>query len=342
MAENNHPQIFDPAHKVPPLCQPAAYPEKTHEILPVETHMSWVFLTDHYAYKLKKPEKCDFLDFSTLDARYRNCRIEIRLNRRLAPDVYFGIVPLTIDSDRRIKLDGAGEVIDWLVKMRRLPEALMLDYKLNNKDIYHEEMRRLARVLGQFYRNLAPAPLSGSQQIERLKRSIRANHRELIKPVFKLPVKRIDRIVSGLLQFITSHETCLTQRIRDGRVVEGHGDLRPEHICMEEPVPVIFDCLEFNQDFRTLDAADDLAYLSLECRRLGYPEAEKILFSVYRTITNDTVPTNLIRFYQNSRALLRIKLARQHILNKTSPNVSHWHERAMQYLLLAEGLPLQR
>lgn len=338
MPQNVYRSHHDMKQKLNALRRPDIYPEKTQQIVPVETHMSWVFLTEHHAYKFKKPVRYDYLDFSTLNTRYRNCLTEVRLNRRLAPDVYFGIVPLTAEPEEGIKLEGHGDVIDWLVKMRRLPSEKMMDVKIQHQRLHQTEVIRLATLLGGFYHKLPPASLSDIQYIERLKRSIQTNRMELIKPVFQLPVSRIERIVAGLLQFIQHHSSHLMQRVHHGYVVEGHGDLRPEHICMEEPVPVIFDCLEFNRNFRTLDTADDLAFLSLECKRLGYPEAEKILFSVYRDLTGDVVSPQLIRFYQNARSLLRAKLAIWHIHhNQSNLDKSHWHDLAMHYLSLAEG-----
>src|SRR5512144_2014808 len=112
---------LEPQAKVAFLLQPRTYPEAPPRIELVETHMSWVFLTERYAYKLKKPVRHDFLDFSTLAARYRNCLEELRLNRRLAWNVYLDIVPLAVDPAGQVRLEGTGEVIDWLVKMRRLP-----------------------------------------------------------------------------------------------------------------------------------------------------------------------------------------------------------------------------
>ena len=101
--------------------------EASHTAGMIETHMSWVYLTDRHAYKLKKPVRYDYLDFSTLEARRQNCEDEIRLNRRLAPDVYLAAIPLTVDAEGGLRLDGTGAVVDWLVKMRRLPADQMMD-----------------------------------------------------------------------------------------------------------------------------------------------------------------------------------------------------------------------
>src|SRR5262249_4067578 len=121
--------------KIAFLSRPEAYPEPTRRVEMKETHMSWVFLTDTKAWKLKKPVRYDFLDFSTREARRRDCEEELRLNRRLAPDVYYGIAPLTIDPQGGMRLAGAGETIDWLVRMRRLPADRMLDWAIANQTV---------------------------------------------------------------------------------------------------------------------------------------------------------------------------------------------------------------
>lgn len=324
------------ARKVATLVRPGSYPEKTGAVIPLETHMSWVFLTDHYAYKLKKPVCCDFLDFSSLNARYLNCRIEVRLNRRLAADVYYGIVPLTVDRNGKMALDENGTVMDWLVKMRRLPSDRMLDFRINRQAVRHEEVCCLADILAHFYKGLSPASINAAQYLDGLERSIRSSSRELIKPGFGLPAGRINRITSDLLQFIKSNADALAQRVHEGYVVEGHGDLRPEHICMER-VPLIFDCLEFNRQFRTLDAADDLGFLSMECKKQGYLPAKDILFSHYRHITGDRVSARLISFYQSMRALLRAKLAIWHTLDQPIRKKREWYRQAVTYLDLAES-----
>lgn len=336
MAENIRNRSFSLKRKVACLMQPKNYPEKPDRVTPIETHMSWVFLTDRHAYKLKKPVRYNFMDFSTVAARHRDCKNEVRLNRRLAPDVYLGIVPLTVDESGNMRLDGEGEVIDWLIKMRRLPADRMLDYTIKKHTIREEEFSRIASVLAKFYKDSPPIPIGLTEYRDRLEQSIHANRLELSKPEFGLPVDRIGNIATSLLQFLSSNAPCFDKRVREGRIIEAHGDLRPEHICMEFE-PVIFDCLEFNREFRILDTADDLAYLALECERLGVPTAENILFATYRRLTGDDVPKPLICFYKGNRAFLRAKLAIWHTHETTdAQKCAHWLKQAAGYLRLAE------
>ncbi len=125
--------------KVARLRQPRTYPENPREVSTIETHMSWVFLTDAHAYKLKKPVCCDYLDFSTLAARERNCREEPRLNQRLAPGVYLAVMPLVADVSGAVRIAGQGTVIEWLVKMRRFPSGRMLPHLIGTHALQEED-----------------------------------------------------------------------------------------------------------------------------------------------------------------------------------------------------------
>jgi aminoglycoside phosphotransferase family enzyme len=135
--------------------------ERPGSVEALETHMSWVFLTDHFAYKLKKAVRHPLIDLRPLGARHRNCLVEARLNRRLAPDVYLGIEPLTFaPHGDGLRIGGDGRVVDWLVVMRRLPEMLMLDQALRSGGPDRRDLDRLASRLARFYQGLAPEPVA--------------------------------------------------------------------------------------------------------------------------------------------------------------------------------------
>ncbi len=173
--------------KVAFLSRPDAYPERPGHVEAVETHMSWVFLTDRHAFKLKKPIRYDVLDFNTRELRRRSCRRELRLNRRLAPDVYLAVVPLTLEADGRLCLNGSGPVADWLVKMRRLPAERMLDRVIAGGAIRRMDVAPAATLLARFYRRARPADVDGEGYREHLREGIHADREELVKPVYGLP-----------------------------------------------------------------------------------------------------------------------------------------------------------
>jgi aminoglycoside phosphotransferase family enzyme len=320
--------------KVAFLQRPDAYAELPNRVETVETHMSWVFLADGYAYKLKKPVRYDFLDFSTLDARRRDSEEEVRLNRRLAPDVYLGTVPLVLDARGQLRLGGPGEIVDWLVRMRRLPAERMLDHGIRRRTVAEADVVRVAEALARFYLSAPPVELAPADYRKRLAERVDDNLRELAAPVFGLPPQVVRAVSSAQLALIEREPGMFDRRVEEKRIIEGHGDLRPEHVCLE---PALFiDCLEFQRDYRILDAADEVAFLALECERLGGTWVGDVLFRTYGEITGDCPPERLVRFYKSYRACLRAKIAIWHLKDAGMPNPERWSRRAMEYLGLAE------
>lgn len=317
------------------LQDPRVYPERSTRVETVETHMSWVFLTDAYAYKLKKPVRYDFLDFATIEARRHDCDEEVRLNRRLAPDVYLGTVPLVRDAAGRLHLGGEGEAADWLVRMRRLPADRMLDRLLREGRTTQAEVAGLAGRLARFYASLPAEAVAPEDYRQTLAARIEDNLRELTRPEFGLAADGPARIARAQLEFLAEHAAWFDRRVREGCIVEGHGDLRPEHVCMLAE-PVVIDCLEFNRAFRVLDRVDELGYLALECERLGAPQAGRWLLDATLDASGDTPPEALVDFYQSCRASLRAKLALWHLRDDGRHPPGHWVATARAYLELAQ------
>lgn len=317
------------------LARPDAYPEAPSRVDVVETHMSWVFLTDSHAYKLKKPVRYDYLDFSTVEARRLDCEAEVRLNRRLAADVYLGMVPLVLDAAGRLSLGGAGETVDWLVRMRRLPADRMLDHLLRNGAVEQPEIVQLARCLARFYAELPAEPLAPETYRQSLAGRIEDNLRELGSPEFGLPRDVPAGLARFQLDFLQLHAGLFDQRVQAGRIVEGHGDLRPEHVCLLAQ-PVVIDCLEFNREFRILDPADELGYLAMECERLRAPQVARWLLEAYGEASGDAPPVALLHFYQSCRATLRAKLALWHLRDDGRHPPGKWVATARAYLEQAQ------
>lgn len=323
--------------KVAFLRAPDNYPDHPTEVEIKETHMSWVFLTNEYVYKLKKPVRYAFLDFSTVEARHRDCEQELRLNRRLAPDVYLAVVPLTVEHDGHIALGGSGTAIDWLVKMRRLPQERMLDELIRRGvPIEARDIDAVAHMLSAFYGSAPTAELTGEGYRARLHRDLEATCRALLDESYPLSTTRIETIRHGQLTLLARRPKLFDARVEQGLVVEGHGDLRPEHVCLTSP-PAVIDCLEFNREFRLLDQADEVAFLAMECDSLGAPETGAAIFAAYQRVSHDCPPPPLIAFYKTFRACLRAKLAIWHIQDHQVPNHAKWIERARNYLALAES-----
>ena len=325
----------DLQEKIAFLRQVAAYPDNPTEIETVETHMSWVFLTQHHAYKLKKAVRFDFLDFSTLERRYLDCQEEVRLNRRLAGDVYQGVVPLSLDTEGKLHLEGKGMPVEWLVKMRRLPRACMLDYAIKQKRVTDADVRRITHALADFYSHALQVPITSNEYRQRIEQALCDNNKALLKPDYRLSSHQVISITDRLQGFLGQEKERFDARVKDKRIVDAHGDLRPEHICLIDP-PVFIDCVEFNLRFRVLDPADELAFLLMETEFAGAPFIEKVVLETYRKVTDDSLPQSLVQFHKALRAQLRAKLAIWHLRDCGIAGHSKWIQCAKRYLKIAE------
>jgi aminoglycoside phosphotransferase family enzyme len=324
------------AARVAFLSQPGAYPERTSEVVRVETHMSWVFLLDADAYKLKKPVCLSYLDFSTPALRKFFCDEELRLNRRLSEGVYLDVVPLAIAADGALRVGtGTGDrVVDWLVHMRRLPAERMLDRLIVERRLGEDDLRRVVERLARHYRAEPVVPTMPDAYRLQFAAAIRRNRDELVQPRYGLDPAEVDATFRRQLAALERHAALLDARA--GRVVEGHGDLRPEHVCLAA-TPQFIDCLEFSRELRLLDPADELGFLALECERLGAPWARKCIFQAYTAATGDAPPAALVAFYQSYRAGIRARIAAWHLDDDSVPTPEKWIARAGEYLRLARA-----
>lgn len=321
--------------KVAFLKQPGSYPFHVTQVQTKETHMSWVFLVNDFAYKLKKPVKYRLLDFSLLESRFRNCREEVRLNRRLAKDIYLGVVPLAVDKRGYIALHGEGTITDWLVHMKRIPEENMLDYAIQHNSINNTLVQQTALLLSEFYKSSPPVVNDTVQYRKKIKREVQSLYRELIEPAYRLPVALIEKYIAGLLHFLNEQAALFDQRVTGEKIIEAHGDLRPEHVCLS-PRPAIIDCLEFNRELRILDTAEELSFFAMECDVMGNKTVGEIFFDTYSSATSDRIPKRLIYFYKLKKACLRAFLVIRHITEDAYRHDVKWQIKATAYLQAAE------
>ncbi len=298
-----------------------------------ETHMSWLFLAADTVVKLKKPVRFPYLDFSTLDKRRAACAAELALNRRLAPDVYRQVVPLAL-SEARLSIDGPGRIVDWLVVMKRLDDSGSLEHALLEGRMPVRELEALVTVLTRFYRRCRPVPMPPALLLSRWRRSLAENRRILLDARCPLPVGAIRFVDRLQTMFLAARADLIAERARRGHIVDGHGDLRPEHIWLGPPVNII-DCLEFNTRLRTVDPLDEIAYLCLECERLdGRRQADYIERRAIQLLS-DGVSEELFTFYRCYRATLRARLAIAHLREPDPRTPAKWPRLGGAYLDLA-------
>lgn len=297
------------------LSKPAAYPERPASVERVETHISCVFLTDRFAYKLKKPVRFDFLDFSTAELRRQACEDEIRLNRRLAPDVYLGLIAVRRNSTGEFLFDEGddsppADAVDWLVKMHRLPDDATLLAKIRACSAGATDIVAIANRLAGFYRSAPPLAIQAAQYRADIERHVRANRAELLNGVHGQDVTRVKRVHASQLQLLLLRPELFDARVAASRIIDGHGDLRPEHIYVDVPNgPAIIDCIEFNAEFRHLDIADELSFLATECDFAGAEAIGREIFERTSVAIGDQPPSELVAFYRSYRACVRAKVA---------------------------------
>jgi len=322
-----------PAATAEALRAPRAYGNETH-VESIETHHSWVFLTDSFAYKLKKPKRTAAFDYTTLEARRQACETELRLNRRLAPSTYLAVVPVSCDAGA-LRVEGSGAVVDWLVKMRRLPRDWMLDALIRRQAVSVHQVEELSRLLSRFYHAAAHAGLDGADYRQRIEAEVVSKSRSLAHPRYGLELALVRSVSSQLTRWLERQSDLLLARAP--LVVEAHGDLRPEHICLEG-APVVIDCLDFDRDLRLLDPVSELAFLALECGRLGSPWIGAQLLASHGRESGDFAPETLSTFYRSYHGLVRAALAVWHLDEPGQP-VEAWRARARAYLELADQAP---
>ena len=323
------------AQKVAVLSDGAIYSHCPRHVDVIETHMAWVFLAGEFAFKMKKPVRYEFLDFTTLSAREFTCREELRLNRRLAPDVYLDVIPLRLDRTGALTFAGDGPVVEWLVKMKRLPANRMLDYAIEHRTVTEADVVGFAQKLATFYRAAPPV----AQSIEQICQRFAAEHERnvvlLSDARFELDHVMTRRVLQRLTKALLAARPLLQMRVEAGAFLEGHGDLRPEHVCLISP-PVVIDCLEFNHNMRLVDPFDEIAFLDLECERLGAPWIGRKVLDICKRELISAPPAKLLAFYRSARALLRARLALAHLTEPNPRTPAKWEPRARIYIALAE------
>ncbi|MCO6456146.1 MAG: AAA family ATPase [Pirellulaceae bacterium] len=317
------------------LADPATHGADCGEVERLETHISWLFLTPRHVYKLKKPVRFDFLDFSTCELRRHACQEEVRLNQRLAPRVYLAAEPVARDAQGQLRLGGRGSPVDWVVKMRRLPADRALDRLLREQRLASYELQQLAACLTDFYLGLPPVTVKTDLYRARLQHHVEDNDRELSDPRHGLPAARVQRVHAAQRAFLWLFTQQFDDRVCDGRIVEGHGDLRPEHIYLHGG-PTVIDCIEFNLEYRQLDVVDELSFLAMECELLGAENLGRSILEHYCRASGDSPSPALVNFYAGYRACVRAKVAA--IRSDQLPPAARAEalERAEQYLRLAE------
>ncbi len=298
-----HPELVEA------MRDPGFYPHPVEAVEFLQTHVSSVFLTGDYVYKLKKPVDFGFLDFTTVEKRRVCCEKEVALNRRLAPEMYLGARPVTLAGGRP-GLGREGEPVDWVVEMRQMDQTLLGPRVLAAGQLSEARIDAVVDLLVPFYQAAATGPgVDEYGAIEVVKFNTDENFQQTAGSVGStVSAEEYEAIVAFTNGFYREKGDLFQRRIAQGWVRESHGDLHLGNIFFQDP-PVIFDCIEFNERFRCGDVAVDLAFLVMDLDFQGRPELARRVVDRYVEKSGDEELPLLIPFYACYRAYVRGKIA---------------------------------
>jgi aminoglycoside phosphotransferase family enzyme len=300
----NSSQVLD-------IIQQKALPHPSDELRLIETHISWVLLGDAHVYKIKKPLNLSFLDFSDLEKRRVNCHREVLLNRRLASDMYLGVLPVRL-TDHGCQIgEGDGEIIDYAVHMQRMDETRQLDVLLESGEVSAPSIAELARILSNFHKS---APIISQaedwEEIFEEFRDLQSVTKTLSDVLGKADGDRMRMVIGNCWKFLRSHGKRIDRRKAMGFVKDGHGDLHCRNILLTRP-PVVFDCIEFSEELRTLDVLSEIGFLCMDLERYGRSDLSDVFRQTYEReypCMEDAADRRLFTFYKMYRANVRMKV----------------------------------
>ncbi|NOS36040.1 MAG: AAA family ATPase [Deltaproteobacteria bacterium] len=320
------------------LLNPAAYPEKPPGVELRQTHISYLFFTPEFVYKVKKPVNFGFLDFTTLRKRRFYCEQEVTLNGRLAEDVYIEVVAIK-KGKGGIGVGGEGRTVEYAVKMKRLPHEMMLNEMLEDSRITDEMVREIGRVIGRFHLKIpSTSEISRFGLPDLLTKNTEENFSQTKKyrarTVSSEQFERIEDFTRGMLE---KREGLFNKRVEGGYIKELHGDLHADHVCITDSIK-IFDCIEFNERFRYSDVVSDMAFLAMDFDCYNRHDLSRLFGLAYFETTEDPLGKELLNFYKCYRAYVRgkvesFKLDEEEVSDEEK-EVSRLH--AMRYFHLAD------
>ncbi len=305
---------MDLASLIAGLARVEAYPYPVEDVRIIQTHISMVCLAGPFVYKLKKPVSLGFLDFSTLEKRLRDCEEEVRLNRRLAPSVYLGVVPLVM-TPNGVKLEADGETIEWAVKMRRLPEGASLLDRLKRGEIHADAIETLAERIAAFHLQGDAGPhIAAWGRFDVVARNARDNFQECqphIGQTVSPQVYERSRVLTE--KALAEFRPLIEARAAQGVPRDTHGDLHLDHVYVfpDQRPPddlIVIDCIEFSERFRCADPVADAAFLVMDLLFHGRRDLAAAFASAYFRARPDPDGLALLPFYSAYRALVRAKV----------------------------------
>jgi uncharacterized protein len=283
--------------------------EKVHLF---ETHISWVIVGSEFAYKIKKPVSYSFVDFTTLDNRKYYCEEELRLNKRLAPEMYISVVAIRIKEGEILLDTDEGEIIDYAVKMHKMHHANRMDLMLNHRKVTHVHIKKLATTVSRFHESIEvlKKPLDFAEMKDTFN-DIRSVSGFIKKEVGYMPYNIIARSIDFSNHFLDKHEDLFNERMESGFIRNCHGDLHSGNIFIVKDEPVIFDCIEFNESFRHIDVLNEIAFFCVNMEKFDRKDLSTLFLDYYLSqnqILRDEDDGKLFLFYKLYRANVKTKI----------------------------------
>ena len=319
--------------------RPGAYDEKTEgDIKLIQTHISWVFLTGKYAYKIKKPVDFGFLDFTALEKRRKYCDLELKLNRRLCPEIYLDVLPVTKEKDGKLKINGNGKTVEYALKMKQLPQDRLMNKLLDEGEIGDETIDRIARIMADFHSKAeTSSEISEFGKPEKLKFNWDENFRQTEPFAGKVISRKDFEFVKREIEnFIKDNEHLFEKRIIEKKTRRVHGDLHSGNIFIINGKPCIFDCIEFNLRFSCQDVAGDVAFLSMDLDYRNQKELSGFFIGKYIEYSGDNELAKVLDFYKCYYAWVRGKVTAFRLREKLDEREKkHLEETSKKYFRLA-------
>lgn len=291
------------------LQQASLYPHPVDHFKVLQTHISWVLLTGPYAYKFKKPVNLGFLDFSTLALRKHFCAEELRLNRRLAPELYVEVITVTGSPEQPV-LNGRGPALEYAVKMRQFPQSAQLDEVLANGKLTAQHIDGLAETVAGFHQRTERADVDSPYgRPEQVYQPVLENFQHIRhSPGLAQYAVRLDALEAWCQTRFKRLQAGIIDRKDNGYVREGHGDMHLRNLALLDEKVVPFDCLEFNPELRWIDVMNDIAFLLMDLDDRQQSSLAWRFLNRYLELTGDYAGVALLNFYKVYRALVRAKV----------------------------------
>lgn len=293
------------------LNKKTAFPEPTDEIKLIQTHISIVYVCDNYVYKIKKSVNFGFLDFSTLKKRKYYCNKEVELNSRFSKDVYLDVYPVTFNGKNH-SINGEGEIVDYAVKMRRIPDKDLLKSRFNNNTVAINDIERVAKAIADFHKKSKRSEeIDGFGKLKTVKFNTDENFQQTQEFIDNsITNEQFNDLKNWTDEFYDNQSNLFEKRIKDEKIRDCHGDLHMEHIVLSDPI-IIFDCIEFNDRFRYSDTLSDIAFLLMDLEFNGGEIFSKNLCSLYLNFADekkDKETMDILNYYKVYRAYVRGKV----------------------------------